>query len=65
MKVHASLENIRLDLLRLKAGVGSVDEISADLTAARRIEDEVDAALQGRREVEALLAPPKPEGTAM
>ncbi len=57
----AALENIRLDLLRLTAGVGTVDQISADLTEARRVGAEVDAMLAGRREVEALLAnPPKP-----
>jgi len=54
----ASLENIRLDLLRLTAGVGTVEQISADLTAARRIGADVDAVLEGKREVEALLAPP-------
>ena len=53
----AALENIRLDLLRLTAGVGTVDQISADLTAARQIGAEVDAMLAGRGEVEALLAP--------
>lgn len=53
----AALENIRLDLLRLTAGVGTVDQISADLTAARQIGAEVDALLAGHREVEALLAP--------
>jgi hypothetical protein len=61
----AALENIRLDLLRLSAGAGTVDQLSADLTAARRIEADVDAALAGHREVEALLAPgtqpPAPE----
>lgn len=54
----AALENIRLDLLRLTAGAGTVDQISADLTAARRIGVDVDAVLAGRGEVEALLAPP-------
>jgi len=54
----AALENIRLDLLRLTAGVGTVEQISADLTAARRIGVDVDAVLAGRQEVEALLAPP-------
>jgi len=54
----AALENIRLDLLRLTAGAGTVDQISADLTAARRIGADVDAVLAGRQEVEALLAPP-------
>ena len=53
----AALENIRLDLLRLTAGVGTVDQISADLTAARQVGADVDAMLAGRREVETLLAP--------
>ncbi len=56
----AALENIRLDLLRLSAGVGTVDQISADLTAARQLGADVDAMVAGRREVEALLAPPPP-----
>jgi hypothetical protein len=57
----AALENIRLDLLRLTAGVGTVDQISADLTAARQIGVEVDAMLAGRQEVERILAPaPRP-----
>jgi hypothetical protein len=34
----AALENIRLDLLRLKAGVGSVDDLSAELTAAQELQ---------------------------
>jgi eukaryotic-like serine/threonine-protein kinase len=57
----AALENIRLDLMRLTAGVGTVDQVTADLGAARQIGVEVDAVLAGRREVEALLAaPPAP-----
>jgi serine/threonine-protein kinase len=57
----AALENIRLDLLRLTAGVGTLDQITAGLTAARAIGAEVDAVLAGRREVDALLAaPPTP-----
>jgi eukaryotic-like serine/threonine-protein kinase len=53
----AALENIRLDLLRLTAGAGTVDQLSADLAAAGDIAAEVDAALEGRREVEGLLGP--------
>jgi hypothetical protein len=53
----AALENIRLDLMRLTAGVGTASQISADLGAARKIEADVDAMLAGHREVEALLAP--------
>jgi len=51
----AALENIRLDLLRLKAGVGTVDQITADLSAAREVHEEVERALEARREVEAAL----------
>jgi serine/threonine-protein kinase len=51
----AALENLRLDLLRLKAGAGSVDELSANLTAARRIAEEIDAQVAGRIEVEKVL----------
>jgi hypothetical protein len=54
----AALENLRLDLLRLTAGVGTPDQLSADLRAAREIGSEVDALLAGGRDVEALLAPP-------
>ncbi len=54
----AALENLRLDLLRLKAGVGSVDELSADLAAARDLQKEIDLAIEARREVDAALARP-------
>jgi serine/threonine-protein kinase len=52
----AAIENIRLDLLRLHAGVGSPDDLTADLEQARAIGEAVDAELAGRREVEELLA---------
>ncbi|MEK7668242.1 MAG: serine/threonine-protein kinase [Gemmatimonadota bacterium] len=51
----AALENIRLDLLRLKAGAGTVAELSANLTEARRLAAEVDAQVAGRMEVERVL----------
>ena len=51
----AALENLRLDLLRLKAGAGTVDELSANLTAARRIAEEIDAQVAGRIEAEQVL----------
>jgi serine/threonine-protein kinase len=60
----AALENIRLDLLRLKAGVGSVDELSAELTAAEELQAELKAVVQGQQAVDRLLttgeATPKP-----
>jgi hypothetical protein len=59
----AALENLRLDLLRLKAGVGTVDELSADLTAARDLQKEIDLAIQGQREVRSLLGESTPRPT--
>jgi len=53
----AALENIRLDLLRLKAGVGSLDDLSAELTAALELQGELRAAVQGKEAVDRLLAP--------
>ncbi len=52
----AALENIRLDLLRLHAGVGSHDELTADLEHAREIADLVDAELAASDDVERLLS---------
>ncbi|HEY6807229.1 MAG TPA: serine/threonine-protein kinase [Gemmatimonadales bacterium] len=54
-EVVAALETIRLDLLRLRAGAGSVDRLTADLTAAREIDDQTDRLLAGQREVEEAL----------
>lgn len=51
----AALENIRLDLLRLKAGVGTADQLSADLSAARDLQAEIEFAIEARRETEAVL----------
>jgi hypothetical protein len=51
----AALENIRLDLLRLKAGVGTVDQLTADLNAARDLQKEINLAVEANREVEAVL----------
>ena len=58
----ASLETIRLDLLRMHAGSGSVESMTADLTSARELSDEVQLLLDGRREVDALLAVEEPGG---
>ena len=51
----AALENIRLDLLRLKAGVGTVDQLTADLNAARDLQAEIELAVDANREMEAVL----------
>jgi len=57
----AALENLRLDLLRLKAGAGSLDELTAHLSDARRLQDEIALAIEARRETEAALRSPTPD----
>jgi serine/threonine-protein kinase len=54
--VVTALETVRLDLLRLGAGAGSVDGITSDLAAARELGENADRLLAGVREVEAVLA---------
>ncbi|HMA22420.1 MAG TPA: hypothetical protein VKP00_00460, partial [Gemmatimonadaceae bacterium] len=51
-----ALENLRLDLLRLRAGGGSVEGITLDLSAAREFGQEADRLLAGGREVDQALA---------
>jgi hypothetical protein len=50
-----ALETIRLDLLRLTAGAGGVDSLTADLAEARAVSVEVGRLLLARDEVEAEL----------
>ena len=54
------LESLRLELWRLGAGRASTDDLTADLEALRRIGDDIDAELSGRREVARLLNPDTP-----
>jgi len=54
----AALENIRLGLLRLRSGGGSVQSLTTDLAAAGAVGEAVDLLLEGQREVEATLARP-------
>jgi serine/threonine-protein kinase len=56
----AALENLRLGLLRLQAGVGTPDELTADLRAADEIGREVQALLEGERQVEGVLGEGRP-----
>ena len=42
------MENLRLDLLRLKAGVGSTDDLTEAMEAARRVGEQVDIAIEAR-----------------
>jgi serine/threonine-protein kinase len=53
----AALETIRLDLLRLRAGAGSVDRITADLAAAGEIGETVDRLLAAGEEIERTVGP--------
>lgn len=55
----AALETIRLNLLRLHAGSGSVQSLTTDLGLAYEVAKEVDLLLEARREVDALLDDPK------
>ena len=52
----ASLESIRLGLLRMRAGAGDVAGITADLASARDVARAVERLLEGQDEVERLLA---------
>jgi hypothetical protein len=45
-----ALENLRLDLLRLRAGVGTTADLTEAIDAARRLGQEVDYTLHGRDE---------------
>ncbi len=51
----AALETIRLNLLRLHAGSGSVQSLTTDLGLAYEVAKEVDVLLEARREVDAVL----------
>jgi hypothetical protein len=48
----AALETLRLDLLKLHAGMGSVDELTRDLDAARALGEQVDTQLEAQRAAE-------------
>ena len=52
----AALETIRLDLLRLRAGAGSVESLTADLAAAGAVGAAVDRLLEAGEELEKELA---------
>ena len=51
-----ALETLRFDLLRLHGGVGTLEGLTADLGAAREIGEQVDALLEGQREVDDALS---------
>jgi hypothetical protein len=51
----AALETIRLNLLRLHAGTGSVRNLTTDLGLAREVARSISAQVEGFREVEEAL----------
>ena len=51
-EVVSAMENVRLNLLRLQAGVGSVESVTQDLSAAQAIGEGAARLLAGVREVE-------------
>jgi hypothetical protein len=53
-----ALENLRLDLLRLRAGAGTADGITEDLAAALEVSSEVDRVFGAQREVERAIKAP-------
>ena len=50
-----ALETIRLGLLYMQAGAGTVDSLTMELQAAKGISDDMDNLLAGHREVERIL----------
>jgi len=55
--VVAALETIRLNLLKLHAGVASVQTLTTDLGLAREVSEEIDRLLAGAREADDAIAP--------
>ncbi len=53
----ASLETIRLGLLRLTTGAGTVERFTTDLSAAAEVGDRIDRLMDGMGDVELLLRP--------
>jgi serine/threonine-protein kinase len=51
----AALETLRLDLMRLHAGSGTLDDLTRNLEAVKRLGEEIDAELAGRREVAEII----------
>jgi serine/threonine-protein kinase len=56
-EVVTALETLRLDLLRLHAGIGTVESITLDLAAADRVSRDTERLLAAQREVDDLMAP--------
>jgi len=52
----AALEALRLDLLRLHAGNGTIDELTQDIEAARRLGEEIGFVVEAGEDVEKLIS---------
>ena len=52
----AALENLRVAMLRVEAGAGSIDDLTLQLERAQEVGDRIDADLLGREDVEKLLS---------
>jgi hypothetical protein len=48
----AAMESLRLELLRLRAGTGTADDLTCDLDAARGLADRIEALVAAHRELE-------------
>ena len=48
----AAMDNLRLDLLRMSAGVGRPEDLTAAIQEARSVGEAVDAEIEGQKEVE-------------
>jgi serine/threonine-protein kinase len=53
----AALERVRLAVLQLRAGAGSVEDLTRYLEAAKAVGEQVDRQLEAQREVNAVLHP--------
>jgi phage shock protein A len=51
----AALESVRLGLLYMHAGSGTVESLTTELRAAQDLSDDMDKLLEGHREVERIL----------
>ncbi|NNL29513.1 MAG: hypothetical protein HKO77_00750, partial [Gemmatimonadetes bacterium] len=62
-EVVASLETIRVGLLRMHAGESVVHSVTMDLESAQRLKGDMEDLLEGHREVERLLVRRRATGT--
>jgi serine/threonine-protein kinase len=60
-EVVAAIESIRLGLLRMHAGVGSMEGMTADLGSARGLAEDLQRLVEGTREADKLLGRARPD----